>query len=198
VTLSPSQAELARRRAKDAGMTDRIEIRVQDYRDIDDGPYDAIASIGMAEHVGRVEFATYARQLHGLLRPGGRLLNHMIATHEHEHAPNPFIESYVFPDGELMRLGDTVSVLESAGLEARDVHVLREHYPLTLRRWVAGLEDGWDDAVASAGEGRSRVWRLYMAASALGFEHRRLGVNQVLAVRPFDDGHSEMPLVLER
>jgi cyclopropane-fatty-acyl-phospholipid synthase len=198
VTLSPAQADLARDRVREAGLSDRVEIRVQDYRDVDDGPYDAIASIGMAEHVGRREFTAYAAHLRALLRPGGRLLNHMIATHEDEHPSDPFIDAYVFPDGELIPLGVTVSALETTGLEVRDVHVLREHYILTLKHWLARLERGWDDAVAETGEGRARVWRLYMAAAALGFERRRLGVNQVLAVRPTDNGNSEMPLVFER
>ena len=198
VTLSPAQAELARERVLDAGLADRVEIRVQDYRDVDDGPYDAVSSIGMAEHVGRNEFTAYAAHLRALLPPGGRLLNHMIATHEHEHPPDPFIDAYVFPDGELIPLGVTVSALEETGLEVRDVHVLREHYILTLQHWLARLERGWDDAVAASGEGRARVWRLYMAAAALGFERRRLGVNQVLAVRPAANGRSGMPLVLER
>jgi cyclopropane-fatty-acyl-phospholipid synthase len=198
VTLSPSQAEFARNRVRDAGVADRVEIRVQDYRDVDDGPFDAISSIGMAEHVGRKEFTAYAAHLRSLLPPGGRLLNHMIATHEHEHPADPFIDAYVFPDGELIPLGVTVSALEATGLEVRDVHVLREHYVLTLRHWLARLERGWDDAMEASGVGRARVWRLYMAAAALGFERRRLGVNQVLAVRPTETGISGMPLVLER
>jgi cyclopropane-fatty-acyl-phospholipid synthase len=198
VTLSPAQADLARLRVKEAGMEESVEIRVQDYRDVEDGPYDAISSIGMAEHVGRENFTGYARQLRGLLRPGGRLLNHMIATHEEERAANPFIDAYVFPDGELLQIGETVSAIENAGLEVRDVHVLREHYALTLRHWVARLERRWDEAVAASSEGRARVWRLYMAAAALAFEECRLGVNQVLAVRPDGKGSSGMPLVLER
>lgn len=198
VTLSRAQADLARQRVRAVGMQDRVQIRVQDYRDIDDGPYDAIASIGMAEHVGRGQFLSYAGLLHDLLRPGGRLLNQMIASHEEGRAAHPFIEAYVFPDGELMRVGDIVAAIELAGLEVRDLHVLREHYALTLRHWVSRLERHWDDAVAASSEGRARVWRLYMAASALGFEERRLGVNQVLAIRPTDRGSSGLPLVLPR
>jgi cyclopropane-fatty-acyl-phospholipid synthase len=198
VTLSPSQAELARERVRQAGLEGRVEIRVQDYRDVDDGPYDAISSIGMAEHVGREQFTDYARDLLQLLRHGGRLLNHMIATHEDERAANPFIDRYVFPDGELMRVGEAVSAIEHAGLEVRDVQALREHYSLTLRHWVARLERRWEQAVAASSDGRARVWRLYMAASALAFEERKLGVNQVLAVRPLSDGSSGMPLVVVR
>ncbi|CAL9435846.1 class I SAM-dependent methyltransferase [Streptomyces sp. enrichment culture] len=198
ITLSAEQAAYARKRVADEGLTDRVEIRVQDYRDVRDGPYDAIASVGMAEHVGAVRYREYADDLYGLLKPGGRLLNHQIARRpeprEEEYRIDPFIDAYVFPDGELAPLGRTTATLEEAGFEVRDVEAIREHYALTLRRWVAHLEDRWDEAVRLAGPGRARVWRLYMAASALAFEHNRIGVNQVLAVRTPDGGASGMPL----
>ena len=186
VTLSTEQADLARERAARAGLGDRIEIRVQDYRDVQDGPYDAIASIGMAEHVGRAQMPAYVDRLAALLRPGGRLLNHAIAWNGPRTPPDPdtFIARYVFPDGELLSLADTVGALESGGLEVLDVQALRPHYALTLRAWVARLEQHWDQAVRLTSDGRARVWRLYMAASALGFEAGRLGVNQVLVQRP--------------
>jgi cyclopropane-fatty-acyl-phospholipid synthase len=196
VTLSPAQAASARRRALEAGVGDRVEIRVQDYRDVTDGPFDAIASIGMAEHVGLRALPDYGRHLHALLRPGGRLLNHAIARRPgppDEPSRTSFIERYVFPDGELEPLGTMVAALEDAGLEVRDVESLREHYALTLRAWVANLEGRWDEAVALTSPGRARVWRLYMAGSALAFEANRLGVNQVLAVRPDDRGLSGVP-----
>ncbi|MFC1417773.1 class I SAM-dependent methyltransferase [Streptacidiphilus cavernicola] len=199
ITISVEQAEFARKRVVDAGLTDRVEIRVQDYRQIDDGPFDAISSIGMAEHVGSAAYLTYARQLHGLLRPGGRLLNHQIARPPREdestYAVDEFIDRYVFPDGELSPVGSTVSLLERAGLEVRDLESIREHYALTLRAWVANLEREWADAVRLVTPGRARIWRLYMAASALAFEQNGIGVNQVLAVRPRSGGSSEMPLV---
>ncbi|MFB7220655.1 class I SAM-dependent methyltransferase [Streptomyces sp. NPDC056227] len=198
VTLSVEQAAYARKRIAEEGLTDRIEIRVQDYRDVRDGPYDAISSIGMAEHVGSVRYREYADALYALLKPGGRLLNHQIARRperdESAYHVDEFIDAYVFPDGELAPLGRTVATLEEAGFEARDVESIREHYALTLRRWVANLEKHWDRAVTMASPGRARVWRLYMAASALSFEHNKIGVNQILAVRPVDDGSSRMPL----
>jgi cyclopropane-fatty-acyl-phospholipid synthase len=186
ITLSAEQATLARKRAAAAGLADRIEIRVQDYRDVDDGPFDAISSIGMAEHVGRAQIHTYTDRLARLLRPGGRLLNHAIAWNAGDTTwdDDTFIARYVFPDGELLSLADMVAALEAPGLEVLDVEALRRHYALTLRAWVRRLEDSWDDAVAAVGEGRARVWRLYMAASALGFEDGRMGVNQVLVQRP--------------
>ncbi|TKJ20215.1 cyclopropane-fatty-acyl-phospholipid synthase family protein [Blastococcus sp. CCUG 61487] len=187
VTLSEQQARLGRKRVAEAGLTDRVDIRVQDYREVTDGPFDAISSIGMSEHVGHAELPGYARRLHDLLRPGGRLLNHAIAWNAGTgvHTPDSFIGRYVFPDGELLGLGETVRLLEDGGaLEVLDVEALRRHYGLTLRAWVARLETGWDAAVASAGAGRTRVWRLYMAASALAFEAGDMGVNQVLLQRP--------------
>ncbi|MCX5399170.1 cyclopropane-fatty-acyl-phospholipid synthase family protein [Streptomyces sp. NBC_00102] len=197
VTLSTEQAAYARKRVAEEGLTDRIEIRVQDYRDVRDGPYDAISSIGMAEHVGSVRYREYADDLFALLKPGGRLLNHQIARRpekdEEAYHIDEFIDAYVFPDGELAPVGRTLGILEEAGFEARDVEALREHYALTLRQWVTNLEDNWTAAVAATSPGRARVWRLYMAASALSFEHNKIGVNQILAVKPTDSGHSRMP-----
>ncbi|MBL1119925.1 class I SAM-dependent methyltransferase [Streptomyces sp. 110] len=198
VTLSEEQAAYARKRIADAGLTDQVEIRVQDYREVPDGPYDAISSIGMAEHVGAVRYAEYTAILHGLLRPGGRLLNHQIARRpqpdEEAYHVDEFIDRYVFPDGELAPVGRTVAQLEEAGFEVRDVEAIREHYALTLRRWVANLERSWPQAVRLTSPGRARVWQLYMAASALSFERNRIGVNQVLAVRTPEGGASGLPL----
>jgi cyclopropane-fatty-acyl-phospholipid synthase len=193
ITLSKEQAALAQKRAADVGLSDRIEIRVQDYRDVDDGPFDAISSIGMAEHVGREQIGHYASQLCGLLRPGGRLLNHAISWNAGEMPPDPdsFIPRYVFPDGEMLSLAVMMGALESAGLEVLDVEALRRHYGLTLRAWVRNLEENWDEAVRLTSEGRARVWRLYMATSALGFERGLNGVNQILLQRP---GGEEPPL----
>ena len=197
ITLSSEQAAYARKRIAEAGLTDRIDIRVQDYRDVRDGPFDAVSSIGMAEHVGSVQYLEYARTLHALLRPGGRLLNHQIARRplraEEEYRVDEFIDRYVFPDGELAPVGSTVSRLEEAGFEVRDVEALREHYGRTLRAWVANLEQHWQGASAATSPGRARVWRLYMAASALSFERNRIGVNQVLAVRTGADGAAGLP-----
>lgn len=193
VTLSKEQSILARKRAADAGLTERVDIRVQDYRDIGDGPFDAISSIGMSEHVGREQTPGYAAALFGLLRPGGRLLNHAISWNAGPTKPDPnsFIPRYVFPDGEMISLGEMVSALEAAGFEILDVEALRRHYALTLRAWVHRLEANWDQAAKLSGLGRARVWRLYMAASALGFEGGLTGVNQVLVQRP---GGDEPPL----
>jgi cyclopropane-fatty-acyl-phospholipid synthase len=196
ITLSSEQADYARRRADAEGVGDRVVIRIQDYRDVHDEPFDAIASIGMSEHVGQVMLPTYSADLFALLRPGGRLLNHAISRRPGSpggFSRTSFIDRYVFPDGELQPLAVMVEALEEAGFEVRDVESLREHYALTLRAWVANLEANWDRAVQLTSPGRARVWRLYMAGSALGFEGNRIGVNQVLAVRPHVRGVSGMP-----
>ncbi|CCG03665.1 class I SAM-dependent methyltransferase [Blastococcus saxobsidens] len=199
VTISDAQAGLARRRIADAGLTDRVEVRLQDYREVDDGPFDAIASIGMAEHVGHASLPGYAARLHGLLRPGGRLLNHAIArgpaAGPDRPDPGSFLTRYVFPDGELQSLATHVQVLEEAGFEVRDVEALRRHYALTCRSWVRNLEQRWDDAVRWSSPGRARVWRLYLAGSALAFERHRTGVNQLLAVKPGRRGADPLPLL---
>ena len=198
ITLSQEQAAYARRAVESLGLGGRVEIRVQDYRDVDDGPYDAIASVGMAEHVGLSQLAEYSAHLYSLLTPRGRLLNHAIARRpgppgDPKGDKTSFIDRYVFPDGELHPVATMVDVLESAGFEVRDVESLREHYAHTLRAWVANLEAHWDEAVALSSPGRARIWRLYMAGSALGFQSNRLGVNQVLAVRPGPGGASGLP-----
>ncbi|KJK57875.1 SAM-dependent methyltransferase [Saccharothrix sp. ST-888] len=201
VSISKEQVALARERVAAAGLSDRVEVRLQDYREIPDGPFDAISSVGMAEHVGAAQYLRYASGLYELLTPGGRLLNHQIARRPgrrgEPYVPSPFISSYVFPDGELAPVGSTVSLLEEAGFEVRDVESLREHYALTLREWVANLEANWTEAVQLVGRGRARVWRLYMAASALAFEENRIGINQVLAVRTAPGGLSHLPATRE-
>ncbi|MEV0767345.1 SAM-dependent methyltransferase [Nocardia salmonicida] len=194
VTISSAQVELARKRVAEAGLADSVEIRLTDYRDLRGEEFDAISSIGMFEHVGSKRAAEYFDTLRALLRPHGRLLNHAISSPGGSVISNrSFIGRYVFPDGELVDVGEVVLAMERAGFEVRDVEALREHYALTLRQWVANLENAWEQAVSLVGEGRARIWRLYMAASALGFEDGGLGIHQVLGVVPEATGNSEMP-----
>jgi cyclopropane-fatty-acyl-phospholipid synthase len=196
VTLSAPQAELAAERVAEAGLADRVEVRLADYRDLEGESYDAISSIGMFEHVGLSQLSGYFERLFGLLRPGGRLLNHGISRPPRRRsrlAPRTFVGRYVFPDGELHEVGTVVSSVQRAGFEARHLESLREHYALTLRAWVANLERNWERAVAEAGAARARIWRLYMAGSALAFETNRTQVHQLLAVRP-ERGRSGLPL----
>lgn len=204
VTVSQRQAELAEKRIAEAGVADRVEVRLQDYRDIDDGPFDAISSIGMFEHVGLSQLETYFERCHALLKPGGRMVNHAIARPAKQGEPpwraararfarRSFIDRYVFPDGELHEVGTVVSATQQQGFEVRHEESLREHYALTLRNWVRNLEHNWDNAVAHSTVGRARVWRLYMAAAAVNFEDGNTQVHQVLGVKP-DGGRSGMPL----
>jgi cyclopropane-fatty-acyl-phospholipid synthase len=199
VTISQRQAEWARDAVAEAGLGGRVEVRLQDYRDVDDGPYDAISSIGMFEHVGLEQLGVYFGRLHELLRPGGRLLNHGIATRDEQTGrPRPsFINRYVFPDGALHEVGTVVTAIHRKSFEVRHVENLREHYELTLRAWSANLEGHWDEAVAEVGLTRARIWRLYIAACALAFESGRVQIHQTLAVRPERrplDARSGMPL----
>lgn len=187
VTISAAQAELAKERVAAADLSDTVEIRLQDYRDISDGPFDAISSIGMFEHVGERRLGDYFGKIESLLVPGGRLLNHAInrsvQSGQSRIDPSGFIAHYVFPDGELLETGQVVSAINKHGLEVRHVESLREHYALTLREWVTQLEQNWDEAVRLTSIGRANVWRLYMAASAIGFETNELNLTQVLATK---------------
>jgi cyclopropane-fatty-acyl-phospholipid synthase len=194
ITISRSQAELARARVAEAGLAGRVEIRLQDYRDVRGETFDAISSIGMFEHVGAGRTAEYFRALRARLRPRGRLLNHAISSPGGSRlGRRSFMHRYVFPDGELLDVGDVALAMQRAGFELRDIESLREHYALTLRAWVTNLEAAWDTAVSRAGAARARIWRLYMAGSALGFEDAGIAVHQVLGVAADEDGRSGMP-----
>ncbi|HWH35727.1 MAG TPA: cyclopropane-fatty-acyl-phospholipid synthase family protein [Acidimicrobiales bacterium] len=195
ITLSRAQQELAAKRVAEAGLGDQIRVERRDYRDIDDGPYDAIASIGMFEHVGAGQARAYFDTLFQGLASRGRLLNHAIARPPGTRGVHrrSFINRYVFPDSELLELGRTITAMQESGFEVRDVESLREHYARTLRCWVANLESNWPQAQRLAGPARARTWRLYMAGCCRNFEHGQLGVNQVLAVKRGPGGASGMP-----
>jgi len=194
VTISAEQAAAARERVAAADLSDRVEIRLQDYRDLSGESFDAVSSIGMFEHVGTAKTAEYFSVVRSLLRPHGRLLNHAISSVGGSvMGRKSFIARYVFPDGELLDVGEVVLAMERAGFEVRDVESLREHYARTLRCWVANLEANWDEAVGLVGPARARIWRLYMAASALGFEDGGIAIHQVLGVVPDPAGGSAMP-----
>jgi cyclopropane-fatty-acyl-phospholipid synthase len=194
ITISKAQAALARQRVEEAGVADRVEIRLQDYRDLSGEGFDAISSIGMSEHVGHGKLDQYLSTLRSALVPQGRLLNHAISSVGGSTlGPRSFIARYVFPDGELIDVGEVVLAMEAAGFEVRDVESLREHYARTLRCWVSNLESNWDEAVKLVGEPRAKIWRLYMAGSAVGFEDGGIAIHQVLGVVPTDTGHAGMP-----
>ncbi|HSK25832.1 MAG TPA: cyclopropane-fatty-acyl-phospholipid synthase family protein [Jiangellales bacterium] len=196
VTLSRAQAEWARDAVAEAGLDKLVEIRHGDYRDVRESGFDAVSSIGLTEHVGLHQLPRYATHLRDRLRPGGRLLNHCITrpTTRARARAGAFITRYVFPDGELLGVGRIVSALQDNGFEIRHSENLREHYAMTLQDWGANLERNWDDAVAEAGLATSRVWRLYMAGSRVGFDRHGIELQQVLAVKIPRGGESGMPL----
>jgi cyclopropane-fatty-acyl-phospholipid synthase len=204
ITLSPPQAEWARERIEELGLSDRCRVEVADYRDFDEGPFDKLVSVGMFEHVGAKMLPVYFKKAWSLLRPGGVFLNHGITL-----GPGPrdepswwgrtlfkqgeFIQRYVFPDGELEPIHESLQAASEVGFELRDLESLREHYALTLRHWVRRLEAHHDEVVRVAGEAVYRIWRLFMAGSAYHFEIGRLNVYQALFVKP-DRGRSGLPL----
>jgi cyclopropane-fatty-acyl-phospholipid synthase len=195
ITLSAAQAEFARQRVVDEGVEGQVEIRTADYRDPLAEHFDAIASIGMIEHVGREKMREFGRSVHELLRPGGRALIHGITLSPRlRWSRASFSQAFVFPDGELEDVGFVNASLELAGLELRDVESLREHYTRTLGMWLARLERNWEEAVRIAGPERARVWRLYMTGSQAGFGAGSVSIHQSLVARPHSDGRSELPL----
>jgi cyclopropane-fatty-acyl-phospholipid synthase len=172
ITLSEPQAQLARERAQAAGLGDRVEIRVMDYRDLAGSErFDAIASIGMVEHVGDAQIDLYGRQLAAMLEPGGLLLNHGIARLRHtDPEAGPFSERYVFPDAAPLHLSRSTTALERAGFEVVHVEGMRDDYSQTLRHWASRLDANLDEARRLAGDERVRVWRLYLRAARNGFD----------------------------
>ncbi len=184
ITLSPPQAEKARQRAEAAGVANRVEIRVTDYRDLAGERFDAIASIGMVEHVGAEQIDVYARTLAGLLEPGGRLLNHGIARLRHtDPEAGPFSERYVFPDADPLHLSRVLLALERAGFVTHNVEEFGADYAETLRHWARRLDQNLDEAVRLAGPERVRVWRLYLRAARNGFESGFTSIYQALCVQ---------------
>jgi cyclopropane-fatty-acyl-phospholipid synthase len=186
VTLSPSQAELAREKVAHAGLSEQVEILVADYRELPGGSFDAIASIGMSEHVGESQIDNYARSLFGLLRPGGVLLNHAIAAldPEYDSLDDEFSMRYVFPDGEALALSRVQLAVERAGFHVNHVEGFREDYSRTLREWTKRLDENLQRAEQLAGVERTRVWRLYLRAARHGFDTSITAVYQVRARRP--------------
>jgi cyclopropane-fatty-acyl-phospholipid synthase len=180
ITLSPPQAERGQRHAAELGLGDRVDIRVADYREIADEPFDAIASIGMVEHVGSNQIDVYARQVARLVKPGGRVLNHGIARLRHTDAEaGPFSERYVFPDAAPLHLSRIQLALERAGVETEHVEGFRGDYATTLKHWAANLDANLPEALRLAGPERLRVWRLYLRAARRGFESGFTSIYQV-------------------
>jgi cyclopropane-fatty-acyl-phospholipid synthase len=184
ITLSPPQAELARRRVAEAGLTDKVDIRVADYRDLGSERFDAVASVGMVEHVGSTNIDAYAQHLANVLEPGGRLLNHGIARVRHtDPEAGAFSERFVFPDAAPLHLSRVLTALERAGFETNTVEGFRLDYAETLRHWAENFDSNLEEAVRLGGAERVRVWRLYLRAARHGFRIGFMSIFQVLATR---------------
>ncbi len=209
VTLSKNQMAYANWQIAQTNLGGRVSIKLKDYRDLETGSFDKIVSVGMFEHVGRSHLPEYFLQVYRLLKPGGLFLNHGIScrmqvSNSRKSSWQRFLERnilgsgtfvwrYIFPDGELTPVSEVNTPAEAAGFEVRDVENLREHYALTLRHWVNRLEAHRVEAVKAAGEVTYRTWRLYMSASAHGFESGNINVNQTLLAK-MDKGKSNIPL----
>jgi cyclopropane-fatty-acyl-phospholipid synthase len=220
ISLSKNQIKYAVEQVEKAGLSDRVSIRLQDYRDVHDEPFDKIVSIGMFEHVGLANLPEYFAQSYRLLKPGGLFLNHGIGLNPRlkyvagngpvaSHPIRPtiwqnlleekilgtqsFSQSYFFPDGELVAVNEANLIATQAGFEIRDLENLREHYALTLRQWVRRMEDNTTEAEQATSKTTLRTWRLYMASSAYNFSSGKINVNQSLFSKP-DDGSSHLPL----
>lgn len=199
VTLSKNQVALARERISKANLEERIDIRLQDYRQVPDIDFDAISSVGMSEHVGDAKLDLYFSQLHGRIKEKGRILNHCI-TRPHSELKartGAFIDRYIFPDGELTAPSRVTQALHNAGFELRHSENLREHYAKTLAKWCENLTANWDEAVAEVGENRARIWNLYMHMCRIGFESNSIQIHQFLGVNNDQFGRNDLPLRLE-
>ena len=202
VTLSSEQRDFVMKRATERGLQDRVDVSLRHFRDLEgagvtDGSIDAVASVEMGEHVGDEEYVVFTESIHRYLRPGGRVLIQQMSRSNDQPGDNPgggpFIEAYIAPDMHMKPLAKTIGLVAAAGLEIRDVQAMREHYPQTVAAWARNLEENWPIAIALVGEEMARVWRLYLAGGSLAFEENRMGVDQILAVKPSSTGVSGMP-----
>ena len=202
VTLSSEQRDFVMKRASERGFGGRVDVSLRHFRDLGEagvhaGQIDAVASIEMGEHVGDKEYVVFCDAIYRYLRPGGRaLIQQMSRSNDakgDQPGGGPFIETYIAPDMHMKPLAKTIGLIADAGLEIRDVQAMREHYPQTVAGWAKNLEESWQTAVALVGEENARVWRLYLAGSSLAFEENRMGVDQILAVKPSKTGRSDMP-----
>ncbi|MEU1437417.1 cyclopropane-fatty-acyl-phospholipid synthase family protein [Streptomyces sp. NPDC005786] len=198
VTLAREQAAYVRQQVAERNLESLVEVRCRDYRDIarapgHEGGYDAVSTVEMGEHVGDAQYPAFARTLHAMVRPRGRVLVQQMSRGRDAPGGGAFIESYIAPDMHMRPLGETVALLEDAGLEVRDVEGLREHYVRTVDAWRHTLEERRQEITDLVGEETVRVWRLYLAGGALAFDERRMGVDQILSVRPEETGAAGMP-----
>ena len=200
ITLSRNQHELATERIREAGLADRVTVRLEDYRDHRaDRPYDKVASVGMFEHVGLENLGTYFRKVRSLLRERGLFLNHGITSSDTECrqvglGAGEFIERYVFPRGELPHLHVVAREMSDAAFEVHDVECLRPHYAKTLAHWSRRYERHLEEATAASDPRTARIWRLYLPGCAYAFEQRWISIHQILASKMESPGQADLPL----
>ena len=203
ITLSEEQLAFSRNRIKQLGLQGKIEVRLMDYRDLPSGiQYDKIASVGMFEHVGRLNLPQYFSKIYSLLKPGGVVMNHGITTNSlDDHALGSdigrFVDEYVFPGGELVHLSTVIQEMASQGIEVWDAESLRPHYAKTLWEWVKRLEGASEQAREMVGQKRFRIWRIYMAGSAHAFDRGWISIFQILGVKPLESGEILYPMTRE-
>jgi cyclopropane-fatty-acyl-phospholipid synthase len=192
VTISKEQKAFIDDRIAARGLADRVEIRLADYREVTGVDFDAVASIEMGEHVGQGNYPTYVEVLRRSVKPGGRVLVQQMSRRGKHPGGGPFIEAFIAPDMHMRPVGETVALIEAGGLEVRDVHALREHYVRTVEAWIDRFEARQDDLRTLVPDEVLRVWRLYLVGGAMAFRDGRMGVDQILAVRP---GPHDLPAV---
>lgn len=203
ITLSKEQLKLGRQRVKEEGLADKVELHILDYRDLpEDGRFDKVVSVGMFEHVGHANLELYCRKLFSAVREGGLVMNHGITAKHVDGRPvgrgaGAFIDRYVFPHGELPHISMISARICEAGLEVVDVESLRLHYAKTLNHWSENLENQLHRAAALVPEKTLRIWRLYLAGCAYAFSKGWMNLHQILAVKPFADGHHDLPWTRE-
>lgn len=193
VTVAERQHAFVARRLQLEGVADLVDLRLCDWREAlaeGGGAYDAAANIEMGEHVGEEQYPMFVTGLHDSLREGGRLLVQVMSRGARYPGGGPFIERYIAPDMHMRALHHTIRLLQGGGFEVCHVQAMREHYARTIEAWQDELERRWDDAVALIGSERARVWRLYLAGAALSFAENRMGVDQILSVRPDPHGRA--------
>ena len=184
VTLSAQQGGFVAGRVRELGLESLVDVQVRDYRDITGDGYDAIASVEMGEHVGAEQYPRFCAALHDHVRPGGKVLIQQMSRSGRAPGGGPFIESFIAADMHMRPVGETIGLLERAGLEVLGAQAMREHYVRTIRAWQQNFDGRGPEIAQWLTPEQIRVWRLYLVGGALAFEQGRMGVDQILAARP--------------
>ncbi len=178
ISLSTGQIEIARQRARGAGLDGSVTFLLKDYRDIG-GTFDRVVSVGMLEHVGSRHYGQFFGDVSRLLREDGVGLIHSIGSVAEPCSTSPWIRKHIFPGGHVPSLSEILPAIERAGLWVTDVEVLRLHYAETLRHWQSRFQARRDSVAEQLGERFCRMWEFYLAASEMAFRYDGLVVFQV-------------------